>query len=59
LHITGKLFCNCEIVLIRPRGPILGFVEAPDGDAAISKAIEEFGITDPKMQKRLSAQLVS
>jgi hypothetical protein len=35
---------------------LLGHVEAPDAETAIKKAIEEFGIHDPQMQKRLFAQ---
>jgi 1,2-phenylacetyl-CoA epoxidase PaaB subunit len=34
----------------------IGTVEAPDEATAIEKAIEEFHITDPAMQKRLIAQ---
>jgi hypothetical protein len=36
----------------------IGSVEAPDEATAIKKAIEEFKITDPVMQKRLIAQSV-
>jgi hypothetical protein len=36
----------------------VGIVEAPDEATAIKKAIEEFKITDPAMQKRLLAQRV-
>jgi Ser/Thr protein kinase RdoA (MazF antagonist) len=32
----------------------LGTVAAPDKDAAIAKAIEFFGITDPERQKRVA-----
>jgi hypothetical protein len=32
----------------------LGTVTAPDPDAAIAKAIDEFGITDPERQKRVA-----
>jgi hypothetical protein len=35
---------------------LLGHVEAPDEETAIKRAIEEFGITNPQMQKRLLAQ---
>jgi hypothetical protein len=35
---------------------LLGHVEAPDEETAIKKAIEEFGITNPQLQKRLLAQ---
>jgi hypothetical protein len=34
----------------------VGIVEAPDEAAAIKKAIEEFKITNPVMQKRLIVQ---
>jgi hypothetical protein len=36
---------------------IVGYVEAPNAEAAIAKAIEEFKITDPQKQRRLIAQL--
>ena len=32
----------------------LGTVAAADSDAAIAKAIDEFGITDPERQKRVA-----
>lgn len=35
---------------------LLGHVEAPDEESAIKQAIEEFGITNPQLQKRLLAQ---
>jgi hypothetical protein len=36
------------------RAQRLGTVAAPDRDAAIAKAIEFFGITDPERQKRVA-----
>jgi hypothetical protein len=36
---------------------LIGYVEAPDAESAIAKAIEEFKITDPSQQRRLIAQL--
>jgi hypothetical protein len=36
---------------------IIGYVEAPDAESAIKKAIEEFKITDPQKQRRLIAHL--
>jgi hypothetical protein len=39
--------------LIRKRTEFLGRVEAPDRDAAIAKAIDFFGITDPERQRRV------
>jgi hypothetical protein len=36
------------------RAQRLGAVTAPDRDAATAKAIEEFGITDPERQKRVT-----
>ena len=35
---------------------VLGSVEAPDEKAAITAAIEKYGISDPERQKRLVAQ---
>jgi hypothetical protein len=35
---------------------LIGNVEAPDADQAIRIAIREFGITNPKHQKRLVEQ---
>jgi hypothetical protein len=35
---------------------LLGYVEAPDEESAIKQAIEEFGISNPQLQKRLLAQ---
>ena len=35
---------------------LIGRVEAPDEATAIKKAIEEFKITNPVMQRRLIAQ---
>jgi hypothetical protein len=35
---------------------LLGDVQAPDEETAIERAIEEFGITNPQLQKRLFAQ---
>jgi hypothetical protein len=32
------------------------FVDAPDEESVIKRAIEEFGITNPQVQKRLLAQ---
>jgi predicted chitinase len=34
-------------------------VEAPDAEAAIKAAIEEYGITDPHRRRRLVAQTVA
>jgi hypothetical protein len=34
----------------------IGYVEAPDAESAIKKAIEEFKITDTQKQRRLIAQ---
>ena len=36
----------------------IGAVYAPDTDAAIKRAIEEFGITNPEHRKRLVARRV-
>jgi hypothetical protein len=36
------------------RAERLGTVASPDRDAAIAKAIDVFGITDPERQKRVA-----
>ena len=36
---------------------LVGYVDAPDAESAIQKAIEEFEIKDPQKQRRLIAQL--
>jgi hypothetical protein len=36
---------------------LIGYVEAPDAETAVAKAIEAFKITDPSRQRRLIAQL--
>jgi hypothetical protein len=50
---------NWEIVLVRPRGRVIGTVGAPDRETAIKSAIEEFKITDPTLKGRLTAQRLS
>ena len=45
-----------EILLIRERGQFLGYVDAPDEQAAIAEAIKQFEITNPEQQKRLVAR---
>jgi hypothetical protein len=40
-------------VLTGKRGERLGTATAPDCDAAVAKAIELFGITDPERQRRV------
>jgi hypothetical protein len=35
---------------------LLGHVEAADEESAIRKAIDEFGVTNPQVQKRLLAR---
>jgi hypothetical protein len=37
---------------------LIGYVNAPDQEQAIAKAIKAFGITDPVRQSRLSAYKV-
>jgi hypothetical protein len=44
-----------RVSLIRERGELLGFIDAPDAATAITEAIERFGITDEERQKRLVA----
>jgi hypothetical protein len=36
---------------------VIGYVDAPDAESAIKKAIKEFEIKDPQKQRRLIAQL--
>jgi hypothetical protein len=45
-----------EITLIRERGKFPGYVEAPNADAAIRRAIEEFQIANADQQQRLIAR---
>ena len=45
-----------KIVIVRPRGLVVGIVEAPDRETKV--AIEEFKITDPNIKNRLSAQRI-
>ena len=47
-----------EVVIVHPRGPVVGIVKAPDRETAIKVAIEEFKITDPSIKCRLSAQRI-
>jgi hypothetical protein len=35
---------------------LIGYVDAPDADSAIAKAIKQFKITDPQNQRQLIAQ---
>jgi hypothetical protein len=44
-----------RISVIRKKGELLGFVEAPDEAAAIKAAIDRFEIKDEERQKRLVA----
>jgi hypothetical protein len=44
------------IYVLRNKGELLGSVEAPDAAAAITAAIDKFGITAPERQKRLVAR---
>jgi hypothetical protein len=39
-----------------PPADFVGYVEAPDEQSAIKRAIEEYGITEPWKQSRLVAQ---
>ncbi len=45
-----------RIFQLRARGEVVGEVEAPDADAAIRKAIEEFSIREPWRQRWLIAK---
>jgi hypothetical protein len=56
-QLTMEMY-KWEIMLVRPRGRILGVVEAPDRETAIKVAIEEFKITDPQIKKRLTAHRI-
>jgi hypothetical protein len=49
---------NWRIALIKSTpAAFVGYVDAPDAESAIKKAIEEFKIADPQKQRRLIAQL--
>jgi hypothetical protein len=57
-HRSKKLY-RWRISRIRGSPPeFIGYVDAPDDATAIKKAIEKFGITDPKKRERLVAQRV-
>jgi predicted chitinase len=45
-----------RIIEIAKKGRHIATLSAPDADAAIRKAIEDYGITDPHRQRRLVAQ---
>jgi predicted chitinase len=47
-----------RIIEIRKKGQAIATVDAPDAAAAIGKAIEDYGITEPHRQRRLVAQPV-
>ena len=51
-----KQIATWRIYEFRSEGRYIGSVTAADDKAAIEKAIEEFGITDPRRQRRLVAQ---
>ena len=54
---TGKPLREWRITLLRKKGQYLGRVEAPDADAAIKVAIEEFRV-DEAHRSRLIARPV-
>ena len=49
------------VYVVRGKRPAdrLGTVTAPDSDAAIAKAIDEFRITDPERQRRVIVRPVA
>jgi len=63
--MAEKKLYKWRIYQIRKKGEFLGFVDSPDDHneaeregrmpAPVMVAIERFGITDPELQKRLSA----
>jgi predicted chitinase len=53
---AAKPMRSWRITEIRKKGHHIATVKAPDADAAIRKAIEDYGITDPHRQRRLVAQ---
>jgi hypothetical protein len=55
-RMKKKQIATWRIYEFRSEGRYIGSVTAADDKAAIEKAIEEFGITDPRRQRRLVAQ---
>jgi hypothetical protein len=52
----SKKMYEWRISRISKKSVFLGYVEAPDADAAVKTAIKRFEITDTEHQKRLIAQ---
>jgi hypothetical protein len=49
---------NWRISLIKSTpAALVGYVDAPDAESAVKRAIEQFEIKDPQKQRRLIAQL--
>jgi len=53
---TAKQYSWAIYRLTGTPAKLLGHVEAPDEQSAIKQAIEEFGVTNPQLQKQLLAQ---
>lgn len=51
-----KKLRSWRVIEIAKKGRAIATLLAPDADAAVRKAIEDYGITDPHRQKRLVAQ---
>jgi len=55
---AAKPMRSWRIIEIRKKGQAIATVAAADAEAAIRKAIDDYGITDPHRQRRLVAQPV-
>jgi hypothetical protein len=47
------------VFILRAKAKFIGYVEAPDREAAIAAAIEKFEVKDPEQQRRVSVERVS
>jgi hypothetical protein len=48
-----------NVFILRAKAKFIGYVEAPDREAAIAAAIKKFEIKDPEQQRRVSVERVS
>jgi len=55
---SPKALRRWRVIEIAKKGRHIVTLAAPDADAAIRRAIEDYGITEPHRQKRLVAQPV-